>query len=99
VDVDPLLLGFEMVAMLWLAVEPSALRRAAEVIAAHPEVAFAAATTGPTNLLVFVVCRDAEALYDYLEGGIGSLPGVRQIESAPVIRDSKRAGTAKTRTL
>ncbi|MFD1544991.1 Lrp/AsnC family transcriptional regulator [Nonomuraea guangzhouensis] len=98
VDVDPLHLGFEMVAMLWLTVEPSALRRAAEAIAAHPEVAFAAATTGPTNLLVFVACHDAEALYDYLEGGIGSLPGVRQIESAPVIRDSKRAGTAKKGT-
>ena len=92
VNVDPLLLGFEMVAMLWLTVEPSALRHTAEAIASHPEVAFAAATTGPTNLLVFVACRDAEALYDYLEGGIGSLPGVRHIESAPVIRDSKRAG-------
>ncbi|YCK38374.1 Lrp/AsnC family transcriptional regulator [Actinomadura sp. ATCC 39365] len=98
VDIDPLLLGFEMVAILWLTVEPSALRRTAQAVATHPEVAFAAATTGPTNLLMFVACRDADALYGYLEGGIGSLPGVRHIESAPVIRDSKRAGTARAGT-
>jgi DNA-binding Lrp family transcriptional regulator len=96
VDVDPPLLGFEMIAILWLAVEPAALRRTVQAVARHPEVAFAAATTGPTNLLMFVACRDAAALYDYLEGGIGSLPGVRHVESAPVIRDSKRAGTART---
>ncbi|MEU4722452.1 Lrp/AsnC family transcriptional regulator [Nonomuraea dietziae] len=98
VDIDPLLLGFEMVAILWLTVEPAALRHAAQAVAAHPEIAFAAATTGPTNLLMFVACRDTEALYDYLEGRIGSLPGVRHVESAPVIRDSKRAGTTKAAT-
>lgn len=98
VDIDPLLLGFEMVAILWLTVEPAALRHTAQAVAEHPEIAFAAATTGPTNLLMFVACRDTEALYDYLEGGIGSLPGVRHVESAPVIRDSKRAGTTKAAT-
>ena len=92
VDVDPRLLGYAMIAMLWLTVEPAALRHTAEAVAAHPEVAFAAATTGPTNLLAFVACRDADALYDYLERGIGGLPGIRQVESAPVLRDSKRSG-------
>ncbi|WP_328388119.1 Lrp/AsnC family transcriptional regulator [Nocardia sp. NBC_00416] len=92
VDVDPQLLGYAMVAMLWLTVEPAALRRTADAMAAQPEVAFVAATTGPTNLLAIVVCRDVDALYDYLEQQVGSLPGVRQIESAPVIRNSKRTG-------
>ena len=94
VDIDPLLLGYDTVAMLWLTAEPSALRRTAEALAAHPEAAFVAATTGPTNLLVFAACRDAAALYDYLEAGIGALPGVRQVESAPIIRSSKRIGAA-----
>ncbi|MGR6919449.1 Lrp/AsnC family transcriptional regulator [[Actinomadura] parvosata] len=47
VDIDPPLLGFEMVAILWLSVEPSALRRTAQAVAAHPEAAFAAATHRP----------------------------------------------------
>jgi len=96
VDIDPLQLGFETLAILWLTVDPAMMRRTAEALAEHPEVAFAAATTGPTNLLVFVACRDVDSLYDYLEGAIGSLPGIRQLESAPVIRNSKRAGTAQT---
>ncbi|MFI9836206.1 Lrp/AsnC family transcriptional regulator [Nonomuraea sp. NPDC051941] len=96
VDIDPLLLGFETLAILWLTVDPAQMRPTAEAIAAHPEAAFAAATTGPTNLLVFVACRDVDALYDLLERGIGSLPGIRQLESAPVIRNSKRVGAAQT---
>ncbi|MEU7835365.1 MULTISPECIES: AsnC family transcriptional regulator [unclassified Nonomuraea] len=92
VDIDPLLLGYDTIAMLWLTVEPSALRQTAEAVAGHPEVAFVAATTGTTNLLVFAACRDVPALYEYLETGIGTLPGVRQLESAPIIRSSKRVG-------
>ena len=96
VDIDPLLLGYEMLAILWLTVEPAQVRPTAEAIAAHPEVAFAAATTGPTNLLVFAACRDVDSLYDFLERGIGNLPGIRQLESAPVIRNSKRVGAVQT---
>ncbi len=78
--------------ILWLTVEPAPMRPAAEALAAHPEVAFAAATTGASNLLVFAACRDVYSLYDFLERGIGNPPGIRQLESAPVIRNSKRAG-------
>jgi DNA-binding Lrp family transcriptional regulator len=85
-----------MLAILWLTVEPAQVRPTAEAIAAHPEVAFAAATTGPTNLLVFAACRDVDSLYDFLERGIGNLPGIRQLESAPVIRNSKRVGAVQT---
>ncbi|WP_044850730.1 Lrp/AsnC family transcriptional regulator [Amycolatopsis orientalis] len=92
VDIDPLLLGAETLAILWLTVDPARMRSTAEAIAAHPEVPFAAATTGPTNLLVFAACRDVDSLYDFLERGIGNLPGIRQLESAPVIRNSKRVG-------
>lgn len=95
VDIDPLLLGFETLAFLWLTVDPARMRSTADAIAAHPEVAFAAATTGPTNLLVFAACRDVDALYEFLERGIGNLPGIRQLESAPVIWNSKRVGTTQ----
>ncbi|WP_433259561.1 Lrp/AsnC family transcriptional regulator (plasmid) [Streptosporangium sp. CA-135522] len=95
VAIDPLLLGLETLAVFWLAVDPAQVRRTAEAIAAHLEVTFTAATTGPTNLLVFVACRDVDAPYDFLERGIGNLPGIRQLESTPLIRNSKRAGAAQ----
>ena len=34
-------------------------------LAAHPEVPFAAATTGSTNLFASVLCPDASALYTF----------------------------------
>jgi DNA-binding Lrp family transcriptional regulator len=74
-----LLLGYETLAILWLTVDPALMRQCAEAIAAHPEVGFAAATTGPSNLLVIAACRDVDSLYDFLERGIGDLPGIRQL--------------------
>ncbi|MBV8994571.1 MAG: Lrp/AsnC ligand binding domain-containing protein, partial [Pseudonocardiales bacterium] len=62
-------------------------------LAQHPEIAFAAAVTGPTNIFAFVVCRDADALYDYLANQVGALPGVLQVETAPIMRSVKRSGT------
>lgn len=92
VDVDERRLGYTSKAVLWLSVEPSALATVGASLGRHPEVAFAAATTGPTNLLASVVCSDDYALYDYIAQRIGPLPGIRHIETAPVIRTVKRAG-------
>lgn len=92
VDVDSRALGYRIDARLWASVAPSHLAETGAAIAAHPEVAFCAATTGPTNLLVSAVCRDSEDLYRYLTERIGALPLVRDVETAPVIRTVKRAG-------
>jgi DNA-binding Lrp family transcriptional regulator len=91
-DIDSRALGYARTAMLWIAVEPSSLSAAGQALARHPEITFAAATTGPTNLLGTVVCTDVYALYDYVAEQAGRLPGVREIESAPIIRTVKRTG-------
>ncbi|MCG6497119.1 Lrp/AsnC family transcriptional regulator [Kitasatospora sp. A2-31] len=92
VDVQPRLLGFEVEAFCWLTVHPGRLTAVAQAVADHPEVGFAAATTGPTNLAAGLVCRDIEAFYDYLTDRLGGLEGVVTLESAPVVRSVKRAG-------
>ena len=61
-------------------------------IAAHPEVACCAATTGATNILVAVVCRDRPDFFRYLTERIGALPLVREVATAPLIRTVTRAG-------
>ncbi|KAA2253001.1 AsnC family transcriptional regulator [Solihabitans fulvus] len=94
VDLDPLLLGYATEAILWLTVAPGHLTDVAAALAGHPEIAFASATTGPTNVVAFAVCRDADALYDYLATRLGALAGVLRVETAPIIRSAKRAGTA-----
>jgi DNA-binding Lrp family transcriptional regulator len=85
-------LGYRAEACLWLSVPPSHLTETGTAIAAHREVAFCAATTGPTNLLVSAVCRDSADLYRYLTDRVGALQAVHAIETAPVVRTVKRAG-------
>jgi DNA-binding Lrp family transcriptional regulator len=92
IEADPVLLGYSTEAALWLTVAPAQLSTVADALSQHREIAFAAAVTGPTNMFAFVVCRDADALYDYLATRIGALPGVLQVETAPLVRSAKRSG-------
>jgi DNA-binding Lrp family transcriptional regulator len=93
VDLATAMLGFTTTAYLWLTVEPARLGELGEELASHPEVPFAAAVSGASNLLASVVCRDIEALYQYVSGRIGALDGVRQIETSPELRRVKQAGS------
>ncbi|MFB9928112.1 Lrp/AsnC family transcriptional regulator [Amycolatopsis halotolerans] len=92
VEIDAALLGFEIEAMLWMSVPPSDLEETATSLTQHREVAFAAAITGPANLVAFVACENTEAFYTYLTEGIASLRAVTRLETAPVIHSVKRAG-------
>ncbi len=94
IDLDEHVLGSTVSAELWISAEPRALNAVGTAIAAHSEVAFAGATTGPTNLLASVVCADTGHLYRYLTTQLGELAGVRHIETAPIIRTLKRSGVA-----
>ncbi|MEV5960714.1 AsnC family transcriptional regulator [Kribbella sp. NPDC051952] len=97
VEADPLLFGYTTQAALWMTVVPSELSTVADALAHHPEIAFATAVTGPTNLFAFVLCTDADALYDYLATRIGTLPGITHIETAPLTTTLKRSGTVLPR--
>jgi DNA-binding Lrp family transcriptional regulator len=93
IDIEGSALGMNVQALFWLSVEPARLDEAGRIVATHPEVPFAAATTGPTNLVSAGLFRDPQHLYEYLTGELAGLPGVRSVETAPVIRTLKRTGT------
>lgn len=89
-DLDTLALGMTARAMIWASVEPAHLEATGHAMAAHPEIPFAAATTGPTNLVASVVCTDERHLYRYLTHRFAALPGVHTVETAPLITTLKR---------
>ena len=93
VDLDSRALGMNVHVMLWLSVEPARLDEAGQALAGHPEVAFAAATTGPANLIGTALFTGTDHLYTYLTGELAGLPGVRSVETAPIIRTLKRTGS------
>jgi DNA-binding Lrp family transcriptional regulator len=92
-DYDHRILNLEARAILWLSVAPAQLVEIGEAMAEHPEVAYACATTGATNLHAVVLCTDIHALYTYLTTRIAALPAVHQVETAPIMRTLKSAGS------
>jgi DNA-binding Lrp family transcriptional regulator len=92
VDASERFLGVQAPALLWLEVEPAHLEATGQALAGHPEIPFAAATTGATNLAASALFRDTGHMYDYLTTRLPSLPGIRSVETAPVIRRVKQVG-------
>jgi DNA-binding Lrp family transcriptional regulator len=80
VDLLPERLGYHLSAMLWLTVAPQHTHRVGEQVAAHDEIAFAAAISGTKNLVAVAICRDADGLYRYLTDRLGAVEGILTYE-------------------
>ncbi len=84
VDIDERLLGIHANAVLWMSVAPAQLSTVGQALA------FAAATTGATNLFASLMCRDVYALYAYLTTQLAAIPAITSIETVPIVRTVKR---------
>ncbi|WP_380157492.1 Lrp/AsnC family transcriptional regulator [Kineococcus sp. R86509] len=93
VDFDPRRRDTGYPTMVWLSIAPADLPAAGEQLAALPESAFVAATTGRTNLYASLLSSGSTEVYQLISGPLAALPGVRDIESAPVLRAVKAAGS------
>ncbi|MGW6575406.1 Lrp/AsnC family transcriptional regulator [Streptomyces sp. NPDC054945] len=91
IDVNWRMFGVNARTLLWLSVAPAYLEEAGQALAGHPEIAYAAATTGPTNVYASVVCANQRELYRYLTTRVAALPAITHVETAPVIRTVKKA--------
>jgi len=91
VEVDAGHFGVNTRALLWMAVRPAHLDRVAATLAGHDELAFVAATTGPTNLVAQALCRDPADLHHYLVHRLGSLDAIHTLETSPVLQNLKAA--------
>lgn len=67
--------------------------RFAHLFTEHPEVAFVAAITGPTNLFASILCRDTPHLHRYVTERLGALAGITDLEVTPALRVLKQAQT------
>jgi DNA-binding Lrp family transcriptional regulator len=90
VEFDCAYFGFGSPVLLSITAAPRALHAVGEALAAHREIAFAAATSGPANLMAVVLTRDSADLYRYLSGRLGALDGVEHVESMPFLRRVKQ---------
>ncbi|MEV0374537.1 AsnC family transcriptional regulator [Streptomyces sp. NPDC050636] len=96
VEVDAKLFGANTQALLWMSVRPAHLEHVATTLAGHDELAFVAATTGPTNLVAQALCSDPADLHHYLTRRLGSLDAIQSLETSPVLRILKAASPVIT---
>ncbi|MEV0250157.1 AsnC family transcriptional regulator [Nocardia sp. NPDC050712] len=85
-ELDWRMFGLNTRAALWLSVPPAELAATGRALSEHPQISGVSATTGPANLFGAVLVADDQALYGYLTGPLAALPGISQIESAPIVR-------------
>lgn len=89
-QISPESLGFRAEARLWLSVPPASAVAVAQSLATDAEISFVALTTGKTNLVATVHCRDASHLARFLTERVAALPAITSLESAPLLRTVKR---------
>lgn len=93
VEIAAVALGYRTRANLWLRVHPSAVKTVGRALARQPEIAFAAAVTGPHNIHAVAHCRDLDELFEFTSDRVGSMTGLEGLEVSPLLRHVKQAGT------
>ncbi|MGH3801495.1 MAG: Lrp/AsnC family transcriptional regulator [Pseudonocardiaceae bacterium] len=89
VEIDDAVFGITTSTLLWASVAPAQLGEVASALAQHEELAFVATTTGPTNLVALVLCRNPADLHNYLIERIGTLDAICALETAPILKTLK----------
>ncbi|MEV4234629.1 Lrp/AsnC family transcriptional regulator [Nocardia sp. NPDC049737] len=89
VELDDARFGATTQALLWMSVAPAQLDHVATALAEHDELAFAATTTGPTNLVAQAMCSDPTALHRYLTQRLGAFEAIHTLETTPVLATVK----------
>jgi DNA-binding Lrp family transcriptional regulator len=92
VEIAPVERGYRAEARLWMSVRPSAVASVAQALVSHAEVSFCAVTTGPSNIVAAVICRDSRHLNRYLTEQVGALDAIDRMEATALTRTVKRSG-------
>ncbi|MEV7629811.1 Lrp/AsnC family transcriptional regulator [Actinoplanes sp. NPDC089786] len=93
VEIAAVALGYRARANLWLRVHPPAVKTVGRALARQPEIAFAAAVTGPHNIHAVAHCRDLNELFEFTSDRLGSMTGLQSMEISPLLRHVKQSGT------
>jgi Lrp/AsnC family transcriptional regulator for asnA, asnC and gidA len=93
--VDPYNLGFDAPAMIGVSIDPPKLESAAEQIATFEEVSYLVMVSGEFDLIVEVMCRNREALAEFLNQKLRQVPGVTRTQTYLILRTFKMAYGAR----
>jgi len=79
--VNPHMVGYGVLADVFIEVEPGRVREVAEGVARFSQVSYVACATGDTDISISVRARNIEELFDFITEKLGKIPGVRRTQS------------------
>jgi len=78
---DPVVVGYTVLADVFIDVEPGRVREVAEKVTEFPQVSYVACATGECDVSISVRVRDNEELFDFVSEELGKIPGVRRTQT------------------
>jgi len=82
--VDPEVVGYGVLADVFIEVVPGHMREVVEHLAGLPQISYAACATGDTDVIISIRARSINELYDFVVETIGRIPGVRHTKTIPL---------------
>jgi DNA-binding Lrp family transcriptional regulator len=79
--VNPPALGYNVLADVFIEVEPGRVRAVAEILASFPEVSYVACATGESDVSITVRVRNNEELFNFVTDQLSVIPGVRRTQT------------------
>ncbi|NOQ39741.1 MAG: winged helix-turn-helix transcriptional regulator [Anaerolineales bacterium] len=97
--VNPDLVGYGILADVFIEVEPGNIRAVAETLAEFPQISYFALVTGETDIIISVRSQNINELFDFVIETIGKIPGVRHTKTYPLPLNLKDITPGCLRTL
>jgi len=79
--VNPVALGYHVLADVFIEVEPGCVREVAEAVARFPQVSYVACATGECDVSISLRVRSNEELFDFVTEQLGRISGVRRTQT------------------
>ena len=79
--VNPEMIGYGVMADVFIEVEPGRVREVAEHVAELPQVTYVACATGESDVSISLRVRSIEELFNFITEKLGKIPGVRRTQS------------------
>ncbi len=79
--VNPPALGYDVLADVFLEVEPGRVRAVADIVASFPQISYVACATGDSDVSVSVRVRNNAELFDFVTDQLSEIPGVRRTQT------------------
>lgn len=91
--VNPEVVGYGVLADVFIEVEPGNLRDVAELLADLSQISYVACATGDTDIIISIRAHNISELYNFVIETIGKIPGVRHTRTYPLPLKLKNMAT------